>query len=414
MTVNISKPALNLREKLAELDKPSGIAGEAVLRADTTAEARTAVELSNVADSATGVVVDGTVVADGLTVDSLSLNENEINSNVSTGDVFLGYSKTNDVYIYSGGTTGTGTKSIKVDSSGDISFYDTTGSTAKFHWDAADERLGIGTSSPSTALDVSGAAGTTSFTGTTKLGVVSRGSTAATDYVGYDFIGNSQANPIARIGALTTGMGSYLSFGTSNSYASGITNTAMTIDYTGKVLIGATTSTATKFGVDGSATTAALSRFNSNAAGDLHNACIYISKTDANTTASQAFIAFTQGGSASGEIVANGASQVAFGAWSDRRLKENIEDLPSQLANITSLRPVEFNYKDGSGHQIGFIAQELQEVYPDAVSESSDTGMLKVAGWTKNEAIFVKAMQEQQALIEALTTRIEALEAGGV
>ena len=53
MTVNISKPALNLREKLAELDKPSGIAGEAVLRADTTAEAREAVELSNVADSAT-------------------------------------------------------------------------------------------------------------------------------------------------------------------------------------------------------------------------------------------------------------------------------------------------------------------------------------------------------------------------
>jgi len=40
MTVNISKPALNLREKLAELDKPSGIAGEAVLRADTVQEQR--------------------------------------------------------------------------------------------------------------------------------------------------------------------------------------------------------------------------------------------------------------------------------------------------------------------------------------------------------------------------------------
>jgi hypothetical protein len=97
--------------------------------------------------------------------------------------------------------------------------------------------VGIGTSSPSTALDVSGAAGITSFTGTTKLGVVSKGSTAATDYVGYDFIGNSQTNPVARIAALTTGGGSTLSFGTSNSYGSGITNTAMTIDNAGDVAL---------------------------------------------------------------------------------------------------------------------------------------------------------------------------------
>jgi len=40
MTVNISKPSVNVREKLAELDKPSGIAGEAVLRADSVQEIR--------------------------------------------------------------------------------------------------------------------------------------------------------------------------------------------------------------------------------------------------------------------------------------------------------------------------------------------------------------------------------------
>jgi len=40
MTVNISKPSINIREKLSELDKPSGIAGEAVLRADSVQEIR--------------------------------------------------------------------------------------------------------------------------------------------------------------------------------------------------------------------------------------------------------------------------------------------------------------------------------------------------------------------------------------
>jgi hypothetical protein len=38
MTVTISKPAINIREKLAELDKPTGIAGEAMLRAETPQE----------------------------------------------------------------------------------------------------------------------------------------------------------------------------------------------------------------------------------------------------------------------------------------------------------------------------------------------------------------------------------------
>ena len=38
MTVRIEKPAINVREKLAELDKPTGIAGEAMLRAETPQE----------------------------------------------------------------------------------------------------------------------------------------------------------------------------------------------------------------------------------------------------------------------------------------------------------------------------------------------------------------------------------------
>ena len=43
---------------------------------------------------------------------------------------------------------------MNIQPTGDISFYEDTGTTAKFFWDASAESLGIGTSSPSTSLDV--------------------------------------------------------------------------------------------------------------------------------------------------------------------------------------------------------------------------------------------------------------------
>ena len=148
-------------------------------------------------------------------------------------------------------------------------------------------------------------------------------------------------------------------------------------------------------------------------ANDLGNPPFFVSKTDNNSTTSQIFVKFVIGNGSfgNGQINGNGSSQVAFGSWSDSRLKQNIVELPSQLANITALRPVEFDYieSEGGGHQIGFIAQEIQEIYPDAVGKRED-GMLTVTGWNKTEARLVKAIQEQQALIETLTTRLNALE----
>ena len=136
-------------------------------------------------------------------------------------------------------------------------------------------------------------------------------------------------------------------------------------------------------------------------------------KSSATTTTGQVFVEFTVNNDAagSGQINANGASAAAFGSFSDRRLKENITDLPSQLANIMALRTVQFDYieSEGGGHQIGFIAQEVQEIYPDLVGERAD-GMLTLTDLNKNDARLIKAIQEQQALITALTARITALE----
>lgn len=127
---------------------------------------------------------------------------------------------------------------------------------------------------------------------------------------------------------------------------------------------------------------------------------------------SQIHVTFTynNGGNGNGAIVGNGDSQAAFATFSDKRLKENIENLPSQLDKITALRPVEFDYIKSGEHQIGFIAQEVKEVYPDLVAEGENT-MLTVVGLGKTEARLIKAIQEQQAIINDLKARIETLEA---
>jgi len=141
-----------------------------------------------------------------------------------------------------------------------------------------------------------------------------------------------------------------------------------------------------------------LSRFYVNVSGALSTSAARFDKFDNNSTTSQVFIDFTinNQNTANGSITANGANQATFTSWSDRRLKENITNLPSQLSNIMALRPVEFDYKDGSGHQIGFIAQEVQEVYSDIVGENAE-GYLTISGLGKMESRLIKAIQELKA-----------------
>jgi hypothetical protein len=109
------------------------------------------------------------------------------------------------------------------------------------------DNVGIGTINPQAKAHVKGA-GLTAFTGSTD-GILSIDySDAVNDrYAALDFRATNQTadNPAARIAMQAQGGGSYLSFGTSNYYASGITNTALTINPTGNVGIGTTTPSAT-------------------------------------------------------------------------------------------------------------------------------------------------------------------------
>jgi hypothetical protein len=112
----------------------------------------------------------------------------------------------------------------------------------------------------------------------------------------------------------------------------------------------------------------------------------------------------------------NAAGQVQLSATSDFRLKQNIANAPSTLAILEQVKVRQYDWKDTGSTNIGFIAQELYDVIPRAVSvgEDNEDGSIKRTWGVDNGTLvpyLVKAIQEQQALITALTTRITALEA---
>lgn len=88
---------------------------------------------------------------------------------------------------------------------------------------------------------------------------------------------------------------------------------------------------------------------------------------------------------------------------SDYRLKENIREIPSALAKILKLHGTMFDWKTGvssgqSRSQLGFIAQEVEKIFPEAVLTSPQTGLKSVA-YEGLIAPFIEAFKQRQNLI---------------
>ncbi len=99
-------------------------------------------------------------------------------------------------------------------------------------------------------------------------------------------------------------------------------------------------------------------------------------------------------------------------ALSDNRLKKNIESLPSLIDRIVLLEPVTYEMKaDNPTHfrTTGFIAQQVDELFPQLVAKGNETEMLSVK-YTGFQVLAIKGIQEEQLKINALEQQSSEIE----
>jgi hypothetical protein len=97
---------------------------------------------------------------------------------------------------------------------------------------------------------------------------------------------------------------------------------------------------------------------------------------------------------------------------SDRKLKDNIKDTSYGLSDVMKMRAVEFDWKEkrDKAHDIGVIAQEIEEIIPEVVKEvetlNTDGETHKVVDYAKLSSVLIKAIQEQQEQINELKEKL--------
>ena len=259
------------------------------------------------------------------------------------------------------------------------------GDGTKFVIKQSDGKVGIGETSPDRHLHITGAGAND--------GRIKLENTDNTYYAGLVMTSASNEWHIG-VGGSSTNAG----YASSLYFHENGDGLRMTLNDSGVLIIGDTTTHSG--GHD------AVSRLQLTGGGSV----LAIKQSQVNDASHRVVSVFTDsGGTYRGRITINN-SACSFTSASDYRLKENIETLPNGLDRLKQLKPVKFKWKEHDYTSEGFIAHEVQEVYPDAIVGEKDDKVMQSMDYGKITPLLVKAIQEQQTIIDNLTSRIETLE----
>ena len=422
------------------------------------------------ATTSTGIDVTGTVVADGLTVDGVSEFINQDTTAVAsiaaltpvTNSEFQFYNSDNaaaytairfrtrstgasswvvanewtasykgDLAFYSRDGASSITQKMRLSNNGNISFYEDTGTTPKFFWDASAESLGIGTSSPAVPLHVNNASSSAC-----RIYLQNTGNTAA----GYTQIWSQNNDLVFRAGNIDG-----LRLDSAGNLGLGVTPSAWTLSgasamqiknagwmgYLNNSYFTANASNAAgtwKYIASAAATlyeqnggTHAWNTAASGTAGDTitftqaltltasGNECLgttsenVVGRTQARLNVAAGsydtvqlkgvstsylniaswipisgtaayHIGFGDGTSSYTErgVISTNGSGTTYGTASDYRLKNNPQPLTNSGSFIDALQPKTWTWKENGQIGVGFIAHEVQEISPTSVIGEKD------------------------------------------
>ncbi|WP_395138311.1 tail fiber domain-containing protein [Schlegelella aquatica] len=123
--------------------------------------------------------------------------------------------------------------------------------------------------------------------------------------------------------------------------------------------------------------------------------------------------AFRYGNNVIGTIAQASTSSVAYNTTSDRRLKTNIAPAPDAGPVIDGIDVVSHDWKIGGHTRFGVIAQDLHDIYPEAVTPGDDADGGQVerpwsVDYSKLVPLLVKEVQSLRARVAALEAKEEA------
>ena len=290
----------------------------------------------------------------------------------------------------SAGTTTTTALVQTADTSGVLQLQ-TNGTTTAITVDTL-QNVGIGSTAPSTD-GVSGYANLViGNSSATASGITLRSTNTGTPTVGLIF---------ARGTGGTNGFVKYDQSVDALTFGSGGSERAR-IDNSGSFIVGATNTTSWgAIGINSKSTAASQQCF---------------SGWNADTSGTRYFAYFGVGATYTnvGSIYYNGTATI-YGSVSDERLKTNIVDANSGLAKLANVRIRSFDWKDSGNHtDFGVVAQELNEVAPEAVGQGIDKEDGSIdKPWSVDTSVLtpaiIKAIQELSAQVTTLQTQVTAL-----